>query len=123
MKNISLLLITSLILFSCNSNVGKILRNEKISSTDEFLVKKKEPLILPPDYTKIPEPGSLNKEKKTTKNNDKIKKILRTQKNELSKNFLLTTSTSCLNWLMTVFVSDCPPRVIARPYMSDPVLW
>ena len=63
MKNISLLLITSLILFSCNGNIGKILRNEKISSTDEFLVKKKEPLILPPDYTKIPEPGSLNKEK------------------------------------------------------------
>ena len=91
MKNISLLLITSLILFSCNSNVGKILRNEKISSTDEFLVKKKEPLILPPDYTKIPEPGSLNKEKKMTENNDKIKKILRTQKNESSKK---TSSTS-----------------------------
>ena len=63
MKNISLLLITTLILFSCNGNIGKILRNEKISSTDEFLVKKKEPLILPPDYTKIPEPGSLNKER------------------------------------------------------------
>jgi len=91
MKNISLLLITSLILFSCNSNIGKILRNEKISSTDEFLVKKKEPLILPPDYTKIPEPGSLNKEKKMTENNDKIKKILRTQKNESSKK---TSSTS-----------------------------
>jgi len=91
MKNISLLLITSLILFSCNSNIGKILRNEKISSTDEFLVKKKEPLILPPDYTKIPEPGSLNKEKKMTENNDKIKKILRTQKNESPKK---TSSTS-----------------------------
>jgi len=91
MKNISLLLITSLILFSCNGNIGKILRNEKISSTDEFLVKKKEPLILPPDYTKIPEPGSLNKEKKMTENNDKIKKILRTQKNESSKK---TSSTS-----------------------------
>jgi len=91
MKNISLLLITSLILFSCNGNIGKILRNEKISSTDEFLVKKKEPLILPPDYTKIPEPGSLNKEKKMTENNDKIKKILRAQKNESSKK---TSSTS-----------------------------
>ena len=72
-------------------NIGKVLRNEKISSTDEFLVKKKEPLILPPDYTKIPEPGSLNKEKKMTENNDKIKKILRTQKNESSKK---TSSTS-----------------------------
>ena len=36
---------------------------------DEFLVKKKQPLILPPDYDKIPKPGSSNK----TQNNDKLK--------------------------------------------------
>ena len=83
MKNISLLLIASFILLSCNSNFGKILRNEKITETDEFLVKKKEPLVLPPDYNKIPEPGSLNKE--TTKDDDRIKKILRTQENKSSK--------------------------------------
>ena len=45
--------------------MGKILRNEKISSTDEFLVKKKEPLILPPDADKIPEPDSLSKSNTT----------------------------------------------------------
>ena len=83
MKNISLLLIISFILLSCNNNFGKILRNEKITTTDEFLVKKKEPLVLPPDYNKIPEPGSLNKE--TTKDDDRIKKILRTQENKSSK--------------------------------------
>ena len=46
---------------SCASmeDVGKVLRNEKIKTTDEFLVKKKEPLILPPDYDKMPEPGSI----------------------------------------------------------------
>ena len=39
--------------FCSNLNeAGKILRNEKIIPTDEFLVKKKEPLILPPDYDK-----------------------------------------------------------------------
>ena len=54
---------------------GQVLRNEKIKTTDEFLVKKKQPLILPPDYDKIPEPGSSNK----IQNNDenKIRKILK----------------------------------------------
>ena len=41
---------------------------------DEFLVKKKEPLVLPPDFNKIPEPGSLSK-KKEDENEDRIKKI------------------------------------------------
>ena len=54
-----------LISTSCGtlSDAGKIMRNEKITSTDEFLVKKKEPLTLPPDFAEIPEPGSLEKEK------------------------------------------------------------
>ena len=62
---------------SCTSvkEAGQVLRNEKVKTTDEFLVKKKQPLILPPDYDKIPEPGSSNK----IKNNDKdnIRKILK----------------------------------------------
>ena len=47
---------------SCTSvkEAGQVLRNEKVKTTDEFLVKKKQPLILPPDYDKIPEPGSSN---------------------------------------------------------------
>ena len=62
---------------SCTSvkEAGQVLRNEKVKTTDEFLVKKKQPLILPPDYDKIPEPGSSNE----IKNNDKdnIRKILK----------------------------------------------
>ena len=59
---LALILITT----SCGSmsEVGKIMRNEKITNTDEFLVKKKEPLTLPPDFAEIPEPGSLEKKKK-----------------------------------------------------------
>ena len=66
MKKISLLL-TALILFSCASveEAGKVLRNEKIKTNDEFLVKKKDPLILPPDHKKIPEPGSIANDKKS----------------------------------------------------------
>ena len=63
MKKINLLLIFIFIIFSACGNVGKILRNEKIKTTDEFLVEKKKPLILPPDLDQIPEPGTKVEEK------------------------------------------------------------
>ena len=67
-------------LTSCSSfeEAGKILRNEKITTNDEFLVRKKEPLILPPDYKKMPVPGSVLKKENDEK--QKIKKILKAPK-------------------------------------------
>ena len=78
MNKIILLTISAALLISCSGfkDAGKVLRNEKIKSTDEFLVKKKEPLVLPPDFNKIPEPGSLSK-KKEDESEDRIKKILK----------------------------------------------
>ena len=32
------------------------LTGEKVASTDEFLIKKKDPLVLPPDYKNLPTP-------------------------------------------------------------------
>ena len=55
--------------------VESVLRNEKVKSTDEFLVKKKDPLILPPNFEEIPEPGTIRKEKDNEQ--EKIKKILK----------------------------------------------
>lgn len=65
------------ILCSCGglSDAGKVLRNEKTKTTDEFLVKKREPLSLPPDFKKLPEPRSLETEKENSKN--EVSKILR----------------------------------------------
>ena len=76
MKKISLLL-TALILFSCASveEAGKVLRNEKIKTTDEFLVKKREPLVLPPNYEEMPKPGSADNNDR--KDEERIKKILK----------------------------------------------
>ena len=37
-------------------DIKKGLTGEKVTSTDEFLVKKKDPLILPPDYENLPSP-------------------------------------------------------------------
>ena len=43
---------------SCQSmnTAKKALTGEKRSSTDEFLIQKKDPLILPPDYENLPSP-------------------------------------------------------------------
>ena len=71
------------VLLSCaDSNVGKVLRNEKVTNTDEFFVKKKAPLTLPPDYNKIPEPDSIQKDKENKENN--INNILKIPKDSSS---------------------------------------
>ena len=45
---------------SCADTWGSVKRGlsgEKVKSTDEFLVKKKDPLILPPDFENLPTPS------------------------------------------------------------------
>ncbi len=74
-----------LIAFSSCGDVGKVLRNEKIKTTDEFLVKKKGPLVLPPDLKDVPEPDTITKQDQSNK--DKIKKIIKIpRKNNETKN-------------------------------------
>ena len=54
---ISKLLILLLFLYSCSS-VGEALQGKKRSDQgDEFLIDKKNPLTMPPDFNKLPEPG------------------------------------------------------------------
>ena len=52
--------ILSIVLFvtSCESmsEVKRGLTGEKRLSTDEFLIKKKDPLIMPPNYENLPTP-------------------------------------------------------------------
>ena len=72
-KTIYLLSIIFLIT-SCTTmdNVKRGLTGEKRASTDEFFVKKKDPLILPPDYENLPDPNekiTANKEISTFKKN------------------------------------------------------
>ena len=43
------------LLTSCHT-AEEILTLQKKSNTDEFLVEKKNPLVLPPDYDKLPMP-------------------------------------------------------------------
>jgi len=60
-KKLILLLAFFFLFGSCSSNdwssIKRGLTGEKGNNTDEFLVKKKDPLILPPDFQDLPTPG------------------------------------------------------------------
>ena len=55
--------ITLIILFltsACSGGLESVKRGlsgQKGASTDEFLVKKKDPLVLPPKFNELPKPG------------------------------------------------------------------
>ena len=51
-----LLIFLLISLYSCQ-NVKDALSGKKYESSDEFLVIKKNPLVLPPDFTSLPKPG------------------------------------------------------------------
>ena len=70
-QNFIFITFTILLLAGCGaSDVGKVMRNEKVKTTDEFLVKKKEPLTLPPDFSELPVPNSKKDSKKEKKINN-----------------------------------------------------
>ena len=87
MKNLKIIVILIFTMTSCGGfkEAGKVLRNEKITTTDEFLVKKKEPLVLPPDYNELPEPGSV-KESKSDNGGENIQKIFNVKKDSQDQN-------------------------------------
>ncbi len=82
MAKTNILLAVFLLLISCGtlSDAKKVIKNEKINTTDEFFVKKRNPLVLPPNYEDVPKPDS--KIEKKENEEEKIKKILKAPKNE-----------------------------------------
>ena len=82
MKTFVYIIFIFVLLVSCSGfkEAGKVLRNEKIKTTDEFLVRNKNPLVLPPNYEEIPKPGSI--EKKDKNESERIKKILKVPKTD-----------------------------------------
>ena len=76
---ISKLLILLLFVYSCGS-VGEALQGKKRSDQgDEFLIDKKNPLVMPPDFDKLPKPGEANAKSTKDIENDqsKIKDLLK----------------------------------------------
>ena len=83
MKKIKIyLIILSIFLTSCQS-IKDGLSGRKADNSDEFLVKKKNPLVMPPKFMELPKPKQENSVEEITgiEETDNIKNILNLKKN------------------------------------------
>ena len=69
MRHLKIIILSNLFLFllSCGT-VKEGFSNQKKNNSDEFLVEKKSPLVMPPNYNELPEPKINQKEIKKEKN-------------------------------------------------------
>ena len=78
------ILIAIAILFSSCSSLKEGFTNQKKNNSDEFLVEKKSPLVMPPDYNELPIPNEKNRNKES----NEIKSLISKSKNgEIEENF------------------------------------
>ena len=94
--NLLTIIFLSLLLLNSCSSVVEGLGGTKKKGSDEFLVEKKSPLVLPPSFGKLPEQGVkiLNNVKSNKKNTSRIEKIINqsSSKNTTNKNSDLNNS-------------------------------
>ena len=65
-------------------DIKKGLGGEKRTSTDEFLVRKKEPLVMPPKWKNLPEPGRVMKSDDEAGEVNDIEELIKLGKNKES---------------------------------------
>ena len=83
MKYLKIFIILNVILLfhSCGT-IKEGFKNQKKNSSDEFLVEKKSPLVMPPDYEELPVPSTNSNNAKVDEN--KIKELVK--KNNIDEN-------------------------------------
>ena len=82
-----IIIIIFFLITACTSsweNVKKGLGGEKRTSTDEFLVRKKEPLVMPPKWKNLPEPGGAIKSDDEAREATDIEELIKLGKNKES---------------------------------------
>ena len=91
MKHIKfyILICIAISLSSCSA-VRDGFSSQKKNNNDEFLVEKKSPLVMPPDYNDLPMPDEERIENET---ND-IKSLISKSKNDENKNNLVKENSS-----------------------------
>ena len=85
MRHLKIIILLNLFLFllSC-ATVKEGFSNQKKNNSDEFLVEKKTPLVMPPNYNELPEPKINQQEIKKKKN--PIKTLLIQEDDALNDN-------------------------------------
>jgi len=76
---ILIIILFSILLFACESAKNAIEGKKRSEQSDEFLVEKKNPLAMPPDYEKLPTPGNQEVSPETFSDNEEVKDLLNVQ--------------------------------------------
>ena len=82
-----IIIIIFLLITACAESfedIKKGLGGEKRTSTDEFLVRKKEPLVMPPKWKNLPEPGGVMKSDDEVREATDIEELIKLGKNKES---------------------------------------
>ena len=82
---ILLLFLTPIIFLSACSTISDGFRSQKKNSIDEFLVEKKSPLVMPPDFDELPLPED-RKPNSTDIEEKDIKSLITNNENSITEN-------------------------------------
>ena len=75
------ILLSILVFLSSCGSLREGFSNQKKNNSDEFLVEKKSPLVMPPDYNELPIPNEEKEEQQT----NEIKSLISKSKNGETK--------------------------------------
>jgi hypothetical protein len=102
MKKINLYLIIFLIFLTSCQSVKDGLSGKKRENSDEFLVQKKNPLVLPPNFMDLPSPEDEVFENELTKLEEEteIQNILNIKSNLKNKKTSQNTNSSAENFVL-----------------------
>jgi hypothetical protein len=84
-KSFLFLLLVSSILYGCQS-VTDGLTLKKKGNSQQFLIEKKQPLVMPPEFDKLPEPGSINlknEEQNNSNQNLDLNKLIKSSSKDI----------------------------------------
>ena len=84
--NILTIIIITIFLYSCQSTKDALQSKKRSDQSDEFLVQKKNPLVMPPDFEKLPIPGNQKFYQEEITDSSEIKDLLMIKKNNNQKN-------------------------------------
>ena len=84
--NILTIIIITIFLYSCQSAKDAFQSKKRSDQSDEFLVQKKSPLVMPPDFEKLPTPGNQEFYKEEITDSSDIKYLLKIKENNNQEN-------------------------------------
>ena len=83
---ILIIIFFSILLCSCQSAKEAFEGKKRSEQSDEFLVEKKNPLAMPPDFEKLPTPGNQEVSPETFSENNELKDLLNIEDCDTSVN-------------------------------------